>query len=118
MHELAIAQAIVESAEQELETGQKVLSLCLQLGPLSGVVEDALRFSFDLATQDTPLAGCRLDIENVPVTLYCHPCERLFQPAELARLVCPDCQKASSDLRSGRELLIVALEVDVEPAYS
>lgn len=118
MHELSIAQAIVESAEQELEAGQRVLSLCLQLGALSGVVEEALRFSFDLATQDTPLAGCQLEVENVPVTLYCHPCRRPYQPAELFRLICPDCGQVSSDLRSGKEILITAMEVDVEPTHS
>ena len=118
MHELAIAQAIVEAAEQELEAGQRVLRLRLQLGPLAGVVEDALRFGFDLATQDTPLAGCRLEVETVPVTLYCHPCARLYEPPQLFRLICPECGQASSDLRSGRELLIVAMEVDVEPAYT
>ena len=118
MHELAIAQAIVESAEQELEPAQRVLRLCLQIGALSGVVEEALRFGFDLATQDTPLAGCLLEVESVPVTLYCHVCQRLYEPPELFRLICPSCQQSSNDLRSGRELLIVAMEVDFEPAYS
>ena len=118
MHELSIAQAIVESAMQEVEAGQRVLSLRLQLGTLSSVVEEALRFSFDLATQDTPLAGCRLEVETIPVTLYCAACQRLSQPPELSRLVCDGCQKPSADLRSGRELLITALEVDFEPAYS
>lgn len=118
MHELSIAQAIVEAALQELEPEQRVLMLRLQLGPLSGVVEEALRFCFELATQDTPLQGCRLDVETVPVTLYCAHCQTITQPPELYRLVCADCQKPSADLRSGRELLITAMEVDDEPANS
>lgn len=118
MHELSVAQAIIDSAVQELEADQRVLMLRLQLGPLSGVVEEALRFSFDLATQDTPLQGCRLDVQTVPVTLYCADCRRITQPPELYRLVCADCQKPSSDVRSGRELLIIAMEVDDEPANS
>ena len=113
MHELSIAHAIVETAEESLGTqGVRVSKLTLQLGELSGVVEDALRFCFDLATAGTALEGCELEIERIPAELYCAPCQRLFHPPEVWRMVCPTCGVPSGDLRAGRDLLILSMEVD------
>jgi hydrogenase nickel incorporation protein HypA/HybF len=66
MHELSIAISIVELASEEAErhSPARVEAVHLKLGALSGVVKDALLFSWDLACQDTPIAGCRLAIED------------------------------------------------------
>jgi len=66
MHELSIAVNIVELASEEAERhgGARVEVVHLKLGALSGVVKDALLFSWDLACADTPIAGCRLAIED------------------------------------------------------
>lgn len=118
MHELSIARSIVERAQEALDPGQRVLVITLQIGELSGVVEDALRFCFDQATAGTPLEGCRLEIEPVPVSLFCRPCQKEFQPARSSRLVCPDCSQPSGELRRGRELTILSLEVSDETTHS
>ncbi len=62
MHELSIALSIVEGVEEELERqgGGRVCTVHLKLGPLSGVVKDALLFSYDLACEGTKLEGSRL----------------------------------------------------------
>ena len=68
MHELSIAVAIVESAEEEAQRhGERVDAVYVKVGALSGVVKDALLFSWDLACADTSLAGARLEIEEIPV---------------------------------------------------
>ena len=112
MHELSLAQAIVETAEGAIEPGDRVLRIRLQIGELSGVVEEALRFCFDLAAQGTVVESCALEVERIPVRLFCGPCDQIFQPEQNWRLVCPICQTPSADLRSGREFLIHSLEVD------
>jgi Zn finger protein HypA/HybF involved in hydrogenase expression len=38
----------------------------VRVGDLSGVVADAMSFCFDVTTADTPLAGARLVVEEVP----------------------------------------------------
>jgi hydrogenase nickel incorporation protein HypA/HybF len=59
-------KSIVElaTAEAERHTGARVEAVHLKLGALSGVVKDALLFSWDRACQDTTIAGCRLAIED------------------------------------------------------
>lgn len=115
MHELSIAHSIVEVATQALKEyeGQepKVAAVYLELGLLSGVVKDALLFSYELACQDTPLAGSKLLIEEVPVSIYCTPCDAVQVLQGVQRMRCPVCDALSADIRSGRELDVRALEL-------
>lgn len=113
MHELSIAMSLVERASEEAERrgGCRVEAVYLRLGPLSGVVEDALRFSWDLATADTPVAGARLEIERVPLVVRCPGCheERELPSVQLFR--CPACGGPVDEVVSGRELELRALEI-------
>ena len=67
MHELSIALSIIEGVEEELarHTHSRVTAVHLRLGPLSGVVKDALLFSWDVACEGTPLEGAALQIEEL-----------------------------------------------------
>jgi hydrogenase nickel incorporation protein HypA/HybF len=117
MHELSIAMSIVETASEEAQRhAGRVEVVHLRLGALSGVVKDALLFSWDLACEDTPLAGARLEIEEIPVVVWCPACriERTLD-ADLD-LRCPACGGSGTELRSGRELDLSALEIEESPA--
>lgn len=103
MHELSIAQAIVRTVVDSTD-GALVESVAVTVGSLSGVVPSALEFCWQIATDATPLAGSRLEIEYVPLSIYCAPCACIVQP-DLG-FVCPDCGGLSGDVRSGRELEI------------
>ncbi|MEO8378621.1 MAG: hydrogenase maturation nickel metallochaperone HypA [Acidobacteriota bacterium] len=68
MHELSIALSIVEGVTEE--AGQHggvvvVKAVHLRLGRLSGVVGEALLFSYGLACEGTVLQGSELRIEEV-----------------------------------------------------
>jgi hydrogenase nickel incorporation protein HypA/HybF len=77
MHELSITMGIVDAAVEESQRrGVQVSAVHLKLGALSGVVKDALLFSYEVACQDTPLAGSRLIVEDVPVIIFCGRCHR------------------------------------------
>jgi hydrogenase nickel incorporation protein HypA/HybF len=113
MHELSIALSILDLVTEEAERqGGRVAAVHLKLGPLSGVVKEALLSAYDLARAGTPLAGAELVIEEVPLVAYCRACaaERpLPGPLELC---CPACGAPTPDLVSGRELEVVALEIE------
>ena len=70
MHELSIALSIIEGAEDEVrrQGGGHVCAVHLKLGGLSGVVRDALLFSYELACEGTSLHGSSLIIEETPGT--------------------------------------------------
>jgi hydrogenase nickel incorporation protein HypA/HybF len=113
MHELSIALALVDLACEERERlGRvRVEALHLRLGALAGVAKDALAFSFDVAAEGTPIEGARLEIEDVPITVFCSSCGAERAIASPQHMHCPVCAAPAADVRGGRELQLAALEV-------
>jgi hydrogenase nickel incorporation protein HypA/HybF len=112
MHELSIALSIVEMASNEaVRRGVRVDAVHLKLGSLSGVVKEALLFSYDLACEGTPLEGSALVIEDVPLVVYCSACDRESTLSSIQGLQCSECGGAISRVVQGKELEVVALEV-------
>lgn len=70
MHELSIALSIVDGVAEEAARhgGGPVRAVHLRLGRLSGIVAEALLFSYDVACEGTPLSGSQLRIEEVEGT--------------------------------------------------
>ena len=117
VHELSIAVSLVEVAcEKAASLGDvRVEALHLRLGALSGVVREALLFSFDVAAQGTPLAGARLLITDVPLTVLCPSCAAGTGAAGLPARV-SDVRYADAPDRRGRDLELTALEVSEHAA--
>lgn len=113
MHELSVALSIVEIATEEgVRHGGRVSAVHLRVDPLSGIVKDALRFSYQVACQDTPLDGSELVIEDVPLVAYCPHCQAQRQIESIQSLTCDACGAPTPDVREGRELEVVALEME------
>ncbi|MBS1791392.1 MAG: hydrogenase maturation nickel metallochaperone HypA [Acidobacteria bacterium] len=113
MHELSIALSIIEGASSEASRhgDVKVSAVHLKLGPLSGVVKDALLFSFELACEETALEGSRLVIEEVPVLVFCPNCKMERTPPSIQQMCCPVCGEWTPQVVQGHELELVALEI-------
>ena len=118
MHELSIAIGIIEGVEEELarRPDARVAAVHLKLGPLSGVVKDALLFSYEVACEGTLLEGSRLEIEEIPIVVYCAICQKEQPAASLQRLCCAVCDTPSAEIRRGSELEVFALELMDEHA--
>ncbi len=91
--------------------GGRVETLYLKLGALSGVVKDALLFSWELACADTPLEGSRLEIEEIPLVVRCSNCEADRMLESINMFFCPVCNLSASQIIQGKELEITALEI-------
>jgi len=113
MHELSIALGIVEAAQEEAERlHARVSAVHLRVGALSGVVPEALHSSYEMACADTPMAGSKLVIEEVPVVVYCPRCDASRPLASIQLFCCSECGTPTGDVRQGKELDLVALEVE------
>lgn len=112
MHELGIALSILEGAAEEIERqgGGQVCAVHLRLGPLSGVVPEALMFSYQLASEGTPLEGSALVIKDVPIRVFCETCNAEREPVSNQRLHCATCHGEECRVVSGDELELAALE--------
>ena len=114
MHELSVANAIVESlgGHEALAGGARVVAVTVRVGALSGVVPAALRFAWGPATEGSFAAGSRLDLEEVPLAAWCPGCRAERELPSLLRLACPVCSAPTPEVRRGRELEILAMEIE------
>jgi len=108
MHELAIAQSVLESIVARLGDRQ-VRAVRLEIGRLSGVSADSLRFCFELAAAGTSVDGATLDIDEPAGQARCLSCSDEFVLQDHILL----CGCGSSDVRltAGDELRILSVEV-------
>ena len=114
MHELSIVSSIVESVTEATAAypGATVKEVRLRLGALSDVVEDSLRFCWELTIEDTALAGARLVVSKIPVVVDCSHCDRDVELETVQSFRCPVCGELAADLRQGKELEIESIEID------
>jgi hydrogenase nickel incorporation protein HypA/HybF len=112
MHELSIALSLLDLVAEEADRrGGHVVAVHLKLGPLSGVVKGALLSAYDLVREGTPLAGAELLVEEVPLVAWCPRCASERAP-RFPQLCCPTCGTPTPEVVSGRELEVVALEIE------
>ena len=112
MHELSIAMSILDVAGEEAERlNAKVVAIRLKLGPLCGVVKEALLSAYDLARENSLLSDARLEIEETPLVVYCLTCKIEQRPPSIQHLCCPVCGTPTPEVISGRELEVVGLEI-------
>ena len=93
MHELSIAQSIVDSAREHAAPhgGRRVLRIGVRVGEISGVAVDALEFCFGMTVKDTDLDGAALDARaRSPSGTGAARCAHEFHPVEFLA-GCPAC---------------------------
>ncbi len=113
MHEMSIAQSIVDIAIQTMEAngGHVIHAVQLQLGLMSGVEPDSLLFCFDIVTKGTLAQGAKLEIETIPIKGRCLDCDQEFG-VEDYKFVCPKCGSHFIQTISGRELKVATIDMD------
>ncbi len=110
MHELAIADAIVQVASRHA-AGRRVVAVDVRVGHLRQVVADSLLFGFELTVQGTALEGAQLNIEAVPAAGACRACGA-YGPLGGFPLSCARCGALDVDVLEGEELEVETVEVE------
>jgi hydrogenase nickel incorporation protein HypA/HybF len=112
MHEVGIMQETLRLAEQQARTAgaSQVHKLRLRVGQMSGVVQESLEYAFEVLRSGTLAETAALEIEPIPATCWCATCQAEFPSPDLA-YECPRCGQLSGELRRGRELELVSLEI-------
>src|SRR5262249_13526903 len=113
MHELSIALSIIDVATEEAERqgAKHIAAVHIKLGPLSGVEKEALCSAYGLARELSALAHADLIVEETPLVVYCPQCET-DRELQCVELCCPVCATATPNVVCGRELEVVALEIE------
>lgn len=116
MHELSIAQALVDQVGKvaEAQQAKRVVSIRVVVGTLSGVDPEALRMAFPLAAEESPLLQeTELVLERVTATVRCADCQAVSTP-EPPFVYCTACKSRNVQIETGRELYIQSAEIETE----
>ena len=113
MHEMSLLQGVLEIIEDMAVKEQftRVKSVWLEIGALSGVEPEAMRFCFDAVMHGTLAQGARLEIIDIPGRGFCKPCGKTIELAQLYD-PCPHCQNFQVQPASGMEMRVKELEVE------
>ena len=112
MNEVGLMRSAIALATEQVKAKgrRKIHKMELNVGELSGVVPDALMFAFDVVSEGTVAEGADLKLTTVPTLCYCTHCRREFYPMSWI-YACPYCQHLSNDVREGKNLELVSLEI-------
>ncbi|NWG40193.1 MAG: hydrogenase maturation nickel metallochaperone HypA [Hydrogenophilaceae bacterium] len=115
MHELSIAQALIEQVEaiacdRHAEYATKIR---VKIGPLSGVVPELLASAFPLAAAGTIAEQAKLQWVAAPIRVRCQACGAETD-ATVNRLLCAACGDWHTQVISGDELILESVELEMK----
>jgi len=111
MHEFSIASNIVRTLMTVAEEyDQQVVAATVAVGPMSMIVPDLLTSAYQALTEDTPLAGSELHIQQVPITAVCNECGAETEAYE-PFVECSECGSLNLKIKSGYELQLISAEL-------
>jgi hydrogenase nickel incorporation protein HypA/HybF len=113
MHELAIAESVVQIASEHAR-GRRVVAVQVAAGHLRQIVPDALVFAFDLVALGTPLEGARLELREIPARVRCHDCGAETEQDGFP-LACRACGGFDVEVTAGGELCVEELVLELDP---
>jgi len=113
MHEMSLAEGVLQILEERAtkERFQRVKTVFLEIGQLSHVEIESLRFCFDAVIKGSVAEGTRLEIDEVPGRAWCMPCSEAVSVSTLYD-PCPKCGGYQLTMTGGDEMRVKELEVE------
>lgn len=113
MHELSLAQNVLEIIEESarVQDFRRVRTVVLEIGQLSAVEPDAMRFCFDSVTRGTLAEGAELQIIATPGAGRCLACGAIVAMPEPYGL-CPACGSPRLQITAGNLMRVKDLTVE------
>ena len=112
MHELAVAQALVEQVDAVIDQhhASRATSIRVRIGPLAGVVPELLASAFPLAAAGSRMEHAQLEFIHASIQVRCRTCGAETEAA-MNRLLCGACGDWHTQILSGDELLLESVEL-------
>lgn len=113
MHEMSLCEGVLQVLEENAKDQDFacVKTVWLEIGALSGVEVEAMRFAFDVVMKGSLADGAKLEIIELPGLAWCLKCEKNVTVKQRFD-ACPDCQGYQLHVTGGDEMRIKELEVD------
>lgn len=113
MHEMALAEGVLQLVEETAmrENAQRVKLVVLEIGRLSSVEPEALRFCFAAVVAGTIADGAALEIVDVPGVGWCMSCGEPV-PMDEVFGACPRCGGYPLQPTGGTEMRVREIEIE------
>jgi hydrogenase nickel incorporation protein HypA/HybF len=112
MHEMSLAESVLQIVEAAARAhdATRVRAVRLELGALSHVEPDALRFSFEVVTRGTVAEDAALELLATPGRAWCMPCGTTVDLPRLGE-PCPLCGSHQLQVTQGDEMRVKDIEI-------
>ncbi|KCZ73410.1 hydrogenase nickel insertion protein HypA [Candidatus Methanoperedens nitroreducens] len=119
MHEVSIAGAIIDAVldAAKKNNAEKVSEVFIEVGELTALYPDQLRFIFETITAGTVAEGAKYDIKVIKPMIKCKcsyngPVEsfeklHFFMPT----IKCPKCGETDVEITAGRECCVKRIKI-------
>jgi len=113
MHEMSLCESVLGILEDNARRQgfERVKVVWLEIGALSEVEPEAMRFCFDAVVRNTLADQARLEITEIPGEAWCMQCNKIVQVAQCFD-ACPECGSYQLQVTGGEEMKIKELEVE------
>lgn len=113
MHEMSLAESVLQIVENSARSQDfsRVKAVWVEIGRLSCVEPEALRFAFAAVTDGSIAHGARLEIVEVAGRGVCLECAAEVELAE-RHAACPSCGSYKLRVTGGEDMRIRELEVE------
>jgi hydrogenase nickel incorporation protein HypA/HybF len=107
MHEFSLAKTLIGQVDRlrQEHAGARVISVCVEVGELSGVELELLQSAFGVLTAESPLRGTNLELQAVPLVAHCDACGHEFQVRRFT-FRCSKCDDTRLTLLRGEHLVL------------
>ncbi|MCC7551544.1 MAG: hydrogenase maturation nickel metallochaperone HypA [Methanobacterium sp.] len=120
MHELSMAEAIVETVLDvaKKNDAQEIVEVTIEVGELTMLNPEQVRFLLGVLAEDTLLEDAEIIIEEVPVEIKCRNCEFTGlantdgSDHYLAIVLCPKCDERNVEILKGRECNVKTIKIE------
>jgi hydrogenase nickel incorporation protein HypA/HybF len=114
MHEMGIAMQIVDIAKASIpETlkHKKLERINIDVGKLSAIIPENLKFCFEVSVKNTPFEDTELIITEIPVIVQCNDCSKIWEVTS-ADYTCIYCGSSSLKYLSGEGMKVKSVELE------
>jgi len=113
MHELSVTEEILRLAEKiaEEEQAVKVTDIYLEIGKLSGIIDESVTFYWNSLSKDTLCEEAILHFTVLPARMRCVDCGMEYE-LEHDLIPCPTCKSMNIKIISGEEFTLRSVEIE------
>lgn len=113
MHELSVVESMIAIVLKHAQANgaRKVKKINLVLGEMSTIMEEPVRFYFEIIGKDTIAEGAELAFERKPLIAMCSSCGCEFGVSNYD-FTCPKCGALDTEIISGREFRVDSIEIE------